>query len=125
MENPSDAIKNFYAGFDGDFESVNRRFSSEAKVLKYLSIFLKGKDDESLIEAAQACNFEDVFRITHNIKGVAANLGFSKLFNESSILCEMCRNGNPGCSIEDNVRKINEEYRVVTQAVKELLSSVE
>lgn len=121
MGNPSERLRLIYERIDGDFESVCRRFSKEEKVMKYLIKFAASSDYLELEEAYKNLQYDVIFRNTHNIKGVAANLGFTDLFNKSDTLCEMTRGGDPGTDISGNVDEISAAYRKVIAALNDMI----
>lgn len=121
MESPGGKLRSIYERIDGDYDSICKRFSKEEKVMKYLCKFAASKDYLELEEAYKNLRYEDIFRSTHNIKGVAANLGFTELFNKCDTLCEMTRGGDPGTDISGNVDEISAAYRKVTDALNGMI----
>ena len=62
---------------------------------------------------------EDAFRAVHTLKGVAINLGFTKLYEVSSTLTEALRHkeyDNTQAMLED----IKEEYKHTIDMINEL-----
>lgn len=121
MENPSENLRTIYQRVGGDFDSICERFSKEERVMKYLIKFAASKDYLELEEAYKNLQYEDIFRSTHNMKGVAANLGFTELYNKCETLCEMTRGGDPGTDISGNVKEISTAYHKVIDALNAMI----
>lgn len=84
-------IEQCYQQMGGSYAEVCGRLPSQRLVEKFVRKFL---DDQSYAEltAAMAAGDHDVaFRAAHTLKGVAANLSFTKLRASSSELTELLR----------------------------------
>ena len=84
-------IEQCYQEMGGNYTEVCGRLPSQRLVEKFVRKFL---DDQSYAEltAAMAAGDHDVaFRAAHTLKGVAANLSFTKLRASASELTELLR----------------------------------
>ena len=84
-------IEQCYQEMGGNYTEVCGRLPSQRLVEKFVQKFL---DDQSYAEltAAMAAGDHDVaFRAAHTLKGVAANLSFTKLQASASELTELLR----------------------------------
>lgn len=84
-------IQDLYSALQGDYNEVMSRIGDEKYVAKYLKKFTETDYSAPLREAAEAKNWEEVFKSSHNIKGLALNLGMSVMNDISSDLCELLR----------------------------------
>lgn len=86
-------IRECYEAFGGDYEGALDRLYSENVVEM---IVLKFPEDDSfrlLEDAMNAGDYEAAFLASHTLKGVCANLGFTKLQKVSDQLTEELREG--------------------------------
>lgn len=86
---------------------------------KFALRFLNDTTYAKLLEAVENENIEESFRMAHTLKGVSGNLGFYKLANAASELCEQLRPLKEKANNEllANVKK---EYLIVVQALNSL-----
>lgn len=84
-------LQEFYSTIDESYEAVLNRLRKEDRIAKYLGFFLSDPSFSELEKAFEINNPEAAFRAAHTMKGVASNLGFDKLAQESSNLTEDLR----------------------------------
>lgn len=85
-------LEDFYRGRDEDYPVILGRFMGNENLLKK---FVKNFPDDPtygrLCEAIEAHDWPQVEMSAHTLKGVAANLSFSKLFQASADLVNAIR----------------------------------
>lgn len=84
-------IEQCYQQMGGNYAEVCGRLPSQRLVEKFVRKFL---DDQSYAELASAIavgDYDAAFRAAHTLKGVAANLSFTKLRSSASELTELLR----------------------------------
>lgn len=113
-------VKECYEMMGSDYDDVITRLSKDERVEKYLRKFLVATDYEELVKALEEKNYEDVFRFSHNLKGMGLNLSFTKLYTSASELCENVRNGEPKVDCEPLMEKVAEDYNQVINAIQML-----
>ena len=114
-------LQECYSLMGGDYNEVLSRLMKEELVLRFLKKF---KDDnmlESLEEAVEEKEWEAVFRISHNLKGVCQNLGITNLAESGSELCETVRNGAPTVDVESYLERVRRDYEVAMEALEQTL----
>lgn len=84
-------LQEFYNTIDESYDAVLNRLRKEDRIAKYLGFFLSDPSFSELEKAFDINNPEAAFRAAHTMKGVASNLGFDKLAQESSNLTEDLR----------------------------------
>lgn len=112
-------IKEFYSEIGSSYKDVADRLGSEDFILHFV---LKFKEDENfdLLKAALKNGDTDTaFRAAHTLKGVAANLGFTVLYNAVSQITEALRNGDIA-SAKGLFPNVSEKYTAVLKAAQKL-----
>ena len=89
-------VEEFYAAVGGDYEGVLGRLRSEERLRKF----------------------------AHTLKGVCQNLGFTRLYESSSVLTEALRDGE-GHYGAGMLEQVERDYREMVEAVRMLQSENE
>ena len=112
-------VKECYAAMNGDYEDVIGRLMNDERIAKYLVKFINAPDYQSMIDAFEAKDYETAFRNVHSLKGMSMNLGFPKLRDVSSELCEAVRNGEPAVDVTEMIENVTAEYNDVCNAIRD------
>ena len=86
-------IEACYDRMGGDYEDVLHRLGNADRVRRFL---LKIPQDESfalLSAAMDSRDAKEAFRAAHSMKGISANLGLTRLYQCSSDLSDVLRDG--------------------------------
>lgn len=86
-------LRECYESLQGDFDGLVGRVMKEALAERFAMKFLKDQSYQQLMDALGQDDYENAFRAAHTLKGVCANLGFSKLQEAASELTEALRGG--------------------------------
>lgn len=113
-------LEEFYAQVGGSLDEAKRRLYKEELIKKYLKMFPADESFSGLKAAVDAQDWKQVFAITHNLKGMAANLELTRLFEVSSNLCEDTRNGAPTGDAVAQYNAIASEYQNVINAIEQV-----
>lgn len=84
-------LKECYGVLGGDYQEVCRRIPSEKLIERFVGRFLEDGSFHDLCAAFSSGSREEAFRAAHTLKGVCANLGFTRLRDSSSLLTELLR----------------------------------
>ena len=87
-------IIEFYEFISGDFNAARRRIPSDALLIKFAKMFPSDPSMKNLREAIASGEMRAAFNAAHTLKGVSANLAFTKLHDAASNLTEQLRSGN-------------------------------
>ena len=115
-------VKEFYDTIGADYQNVLSRLMKDALVVKFLN---KYKDDGSydkLEKCIKDKNYEEAFSAAHTLKGLALNLGLSKLGDAASELTEYLRSG--GTKDAAKVEKMMSSVRTYQKEVLENLKKL-
>ena len=108
-------LNEFYEAVGGKYDEVLGRLAKEERILKYLNKYVDNPDYEDLVSALNAEDYEAAFRHSHNLKGVAANLGLGNLFEASHAICEELR---PCVKPDKDISGMLEAVKLANEAVK-------
>lgn len=112
--------KEFYETIGQNYEEVLERLAgSEALVLRFLKKFSTDKTFSELEKAMEARDIEMIFRQSHTLKGVAANLGLKPLFEHTQVLVEITRHGSSE-GIDEAFEKIKKDYEEIIRLIAEV-----
>lgn len=84
-------IQECYAQLGGSYEDVITRLPSQRLVEKFVGRFPNDDSYATLCAAMAQQDRGEAFRAAHTLKGVAANLGFTRLMNSANRLTEALR----------------------------------
>jgi len=110
-------IEEFYAALDGDYNEVLSRLSKAALIERLIKLYKKDENYNHLRDGIASADREKVFTASHTLKGLALNLGFKKLAETSTALCEATRN-----SYADNAQEL---YEKVKEAQEQVISLID
>lgn len=115
-------LDELYSAIEGNYDAVIELMITPERVSKYLAKFLNNTDYDNLLSSLANSNFADAFRYVHNLKGMSANMAFTKLKNSSSELCEALRNGPPSIDIAPLLDAVKTDYELTTSFLKQYLN---
>lgn len=72
-------LENFYAKIGGNYNEVLERLLSEKRITSFVIRFLDDNSFETLCQYLDNKDYDSAFNSAHNLKGLAQNLGFTKL----------------------------------------------
>ena len=119
-------VKEVYQAMEGNFDDAVSRMMSERLVEKFMLKFLDDSSYSTLCEALEKDDYVTGFRAAHTLKGVCANLAFTKLQNSSSLLTEALREGSiqPKPVVDDLFANVQKDYNETVSAIKEYKESL-
>lgn len=118
-------LRECYEKFGGDYDDTLSRMMTDAFVERFMIKFLDDKTFDSVRAAVDTGNVPELFRGVHTMKGVAGNLGFTRLRDASSALTEHLRGRDDGDIDGELVRNFMDAYHEVVDAVNEYIKCKE
>ena len=85
--------KELYAAIGGNYEDALSRLMNDRLVIKFIRKFPADPSFSQLMAARETGDAEGMFRASHTLKGVAANLGLTDFAALASEICECYRPG--------------------------------
>lgn len=109
-----------YNAMEGDYQDMMSRLPKEEMVIKFLRKFENNNDFVQMLQAIQNEKYEDVFQLSHTLKGVCANLSMTALAKSVSEICEQVRHGAPDKDLTPLVENAQRCYEKVIAAIEQL-----
>lgn len=109
-----------YEKLGGNYADVSARLPSLRSVEKFIAAFLEDKSFETLCQQIECGNREEAFRAAHTLKGICANLSFTKLFTSASRLTEELRPKTSTISDAciELLGEVQCDYALTTEAIR-------
>ena len=111
-------IPAFYQAIGHDCEDACKRLSSQAALEKFLPRFAQDETFFALCTAMEENRPAEAFRAAHTLKGLAANFGFTHLYECSSALTELLRAGSL-LGTQDAFARTKKAYFAVIDAMRQ------
>ena len=112
-------IEEFYSEIGSSCLEVAGRLGGADVVLHFVLRFKQDGSFETLKAALKNGDTDTAFRAAHTLKGVAANLGFTALYNAAALITEALRNGDIA-GAKGLFPSVAEKYGIVLKAVQKL-----
>ena len=118
-------IQECYQSLGGNYAEVQQRLPSDRLIKRFVTKFL---DDESFAQLTQAMSSgqrETAFRAAHTLKGVCANLSFTRLLTSASALTELLRQESDTIpeSAAAAMADVTRDYSQTVNAIRTYLES--
>lgn len=118
-------IEECYQELGGNYAEVCTRLPSPRLVEKFVGKFLDDHSYETLVEQIAAGNRAEAFRAAHTMKGVCANLSFTRLFASASALTEALRLEGEVIPAEalSLLEEVRRDYQTTVDAIRRYLAA--
>ena len=117
-------VKECYERLQGDYADACRRLINEAILTRFVLKFPTDPSMQQLRDAVAAGDVETSFRSVHTLKGVAANLGFTQLYQAAWNLTEQLRPRQETAD-PDFLEALEKEYQLTLEVIGEFQSSIQ
>ena len=84
-------LRECYDQMNGSYDDAKARLMMDSMIERFLQKFLEDKTMEDLRRAVSSGDIPLSFRQAHTLKGVAVNLGFTRLYHAAAALTEVLR----------------------------------
>ena len=118
-------IEECYQALGGNYAEVCTRLPSARLVEKFVGKFLEDKSYETLCRQIAAGDRAEAFRAAHTLKGVCANLSFTRLFASASALTEALRPQGEVIPAQalPLLEEVRRDYRITVDAIRRYLAA--
>ena len=112
-------LKECYTALCGNYDEALSRLMNERLMERFLQKFLSDPSFNEIKDAFEIKDGEKAFRGAHTLKGVSANLAFTKLSASSSLLTETLRNTNGAIPEEAYplYQEVEKDYKLVIDTI--------
>lgn len=119
-------LEQCYEALGGNYAEVSRRLPSPRLVSKFVGKFLEDTSFQDLCAQLQAGNRPEAFRAAHTLKGVCANLSFSRLHASANALTEVLRQETPDVPAGANalLEDVRRDYQQTVAAIQKYLADL-
>ena len=113
-------IQECYQMLGGDYDQVMARLPSAKMIERFVGLFLNDASYEQLCQAMAAGNRAEAFRAAHTLKGVSANLSFTKLMTSVSELTELLRPESAAipAGADRLMETVRQDYETTVSAIR-------
>ena len=115
-------LEELYQMIDADYQQAIRVLRMDKLLNKHIRKLVSGGVIDSLIEAEQNMDPKELFERSHAVKGIAANLGLTKIAALASDISEEFRPGNPRRMSDEEVHEkfsqIRELYAKTVEGIR-------
>ena len=117
-------ISECYEKLGGNYAEVCTRLPGDKFIERMLGKFLNDESFSELCKEMEVGNREEAFRAAHTLKGVCANLSFTKLFDSSSRLTDELRSEAEIISADafEMLAAVKNDYELTVKAIREYLN---
>lgn len=116
-------VKECYDRIGGSYEEAKARLLDDARIAKFLGIFLRDQSFETIAQALENKDYAEAFKGAHSLKGVSRNMAFAALSEAVDALTENLRGGTPSAETMPLYEQTRKNYELVVQAVREFQAS--
>ena len=118
-------LKECYQQLGGNYDDVLRRFGGQQdRLRKFLLKLMEDDSYPTLCAALKSGDEESAFRAAHSLKGICLNLDLGMLFQSSSALTELLReglqNGLDRDQVEQLFANVTEDYQKTIGLIQSL-----
>ena len=113
-------LKKCYEAIGGDYEGVVSRLVTEARVIKFLTMFLNDTNYKTLCDSMEEREAEGAFRAAHTLKGVCLSLGFTRLGESSHNLTEALRFRTFDKDADEYFEDVRRDYLETISAIRSM-----
>lgn len=118
-------IQECYQSLGGSFAEVQQRLPNDRLIKRFITKFLDDGSYAELSRAMTAGQREPAFRAAHTLKGVCANLSFTRLLTSVSALTELLRQESDAIpqSAAAALTDVTQDYNQTVSAIRAYLES--
>ncbi len=113
-------IKEFYEKIGGDYEGILGRLCNDAMIQRFVLKFADEKSYGEVMAAVETGDIQETLSAAHKMKGVVANLGFTKMFEVLTELLAWLRQENQDKINLDLINQLTVYYNETIEQIKEL-----
>lgn len=119
-------LKELYEELNADYAQASRRLLNENLMKRFVLKFLTDPCMNEVRSSLEAGDPDTSFRAAHTMKGVAGNLGFTRLYHAAWNLTEHLRPRQAKSEVNmDLLRELEEEYKHTHELIEKFAQQQE
>ena len=115
-------VQELYEQIDGNYEAAKKIMMMDQMISRFIVKFADDKSYERLKAAGETMDAAALFESAHTLKGVAANLGLTKLSTMASEITEEYRPGQERSMTDEQVKEkleaISAQYAKTVEGIR-------
>ena len=116
-------VQELYAAIGGDYDSAKSRLMSDKIISKFVVKYKNDPSYQELVDAVAAQDEDAIFRASHTLKGVAANLALTGIWQLANEITEAYRPGNDALKaalpLEERMAQLTAIYNNTVEKLNE------
>ena len=116
-------LQDCYSTLGGDYADVMHRFTDEARVARFLAMFLKDKSYALLGRSLRKKDYQAAFQAAHTMKGICINLSLTSLWNACDTLADNLCDGHPDQDTAGFLDAVKKQYLQTTSVIRRYLNT--
>lgn len=112
-------LQNFYQKVGGNYAEIKSRLPTDKLIEKFVLMLPKEPCFENLKVGMESQDWKAAFAASHTLKGVAANLSLTALYNSANLLTEDLRIGTPTPNTQQYFEQVKKDFENVLAAINE------
>lgn len=114
------SIEQVYEAIGGNFKEISTRLPSVGLIEKFAVRFLDDDSYSVLCDAMKKRSAEEAFRAAHTLKGVSANMAFTRILTSVSELTETLRGETSITEKADELfETVKADYELTAKAISD------
>lgn len=110
-------VRECYIEISGDYETVKERITSDEKLLRYLKKYAATNLVDRMFDAFDSEDYKQVFELSHELKGMSANLELKGNNSTITQICDSVRGGTKTIDITELMAKAKAEHEHLIKIV--------
>jgi len=110
-------VRECYIEISGDYETVKERITSDEKLLRYLKKYAATNLVDRMFDAFDSEDYKQVFELSHELKGMSANLELKGNNSTITQICDSVRGGIKTIDITELMAKAKAEHEHLIKIV--------
>lgn len=119
-------IQECYKELGGDFAQMQERLHSDILIKRFITKFLNDDSFSKLSSAMEDGRLDDAFRAAHTLKGVSANLSFTRLLTSVEKLTVLLHSASDtipeGAALL--LEEVSRDYKLTVDAICSYLDPI-
>ena len=115
-------VKQFYISVNGNYQAALSIMMNDALIVRMITKFMGNNSCLDMVKAYENKDFQNLFVLSHTLKGVVGNLAITPLFEIASIITEATRNGTTP-NLDNEIKQLKDIYANLEDSFHEYIEN--